>query len=89
MRFSNIQLLPALWVMTSYRRGIHAFAQAQGHGLGGGGDVHAGQQLVDDLDLAARARLVAQAVDLAGHASSTRLRRHRPRRGRGHHGHLA
>jgi hypothetical protein len=71
MRFSNIQLLPALWVMTSYSAsGVHAFAQAQRHRFRGGGDVHAGQQLVDDLHLAAVAGLVAQAVDLGGHGSS-------------------
>ena len=47
--------------------GLHAFAQAQGHGFGGGGDVHAREQLVDDLDLAAVAGPVAQLVDLGGH----------------------
>jgi hypothetical protein len=49
------------------RVGVHALAQAQRHRFGGGGDVHAGQQLVDDLDLAAVAGLVAQPVDLGGH----------------------
>jgi uncharacterized protein (DUF934 family) len=39
---------------------VHAFAQAQRHRFGGHGNVHAGQQLVDDLDLAARAGAVAQ-----------------------------
>ena len=68
MRFSNIQLLPALCVITSYSAaGVDAFAQAQRHRLGGGGDVHAGEQLVDDLHLAAGAGAVAQPVDLAGH----------------------
>ncbi|KAG1481035.1 hypothetical protein G6F54_013766 [Rhizopus delemar] len=46
---------------------VHAFAQAQRHRLGGGRDVHASQQLVGDLDLAARTGAVAQAIDLAGH----------------------
>ena len=75
MRFSNIQLLPALFVITSYSAaGVHAFAQAQRHRLGGGGDVHAGQQLVDDLHLAAGAGAVAQPVDLGGHRVEQRRR---------------
>ena len=36
-------------------------------GFGRSGDVHTRQQLVDDLDLAARACAVAQLVDLGGH----------------------
>ncbi|KAG1391958.1 hypothetical protein G6F59_014746 [Rhizopus arrhizus] len=69
---------------------VHAFAQAQRHRLGGGRDVHASQQLVDDLDLAARTGAVAQALDLAGHRFQHRAA------GRvgggatgGHHRHLA
>ncbi len=49
------------------RRRIDTFAQTQGHGLGGSGDVHAGEQLVDDLDLAAGAGAIAELVDLASH----------------------
>ncbi|OMP13261.1 hypothetical protein COLO4_01989 [Corchorus olitorius] len=68
----------------------HVGHATQGHGFGGGGDVHAGQQLVDDLDLAARARLVAQAIDLAGHGVEHMARRRICLgRGRGHHRHLA
>ena len=65
------------------RRGVDAFAQAQRHRLGGGGDVHAGQQLVDDLHLAAGAGAVAEPVDLG--RPSRRARRRpwrRPRAGR-------
>ena len=72
------------------RLGRHAFAQAQRHRLGGGGDVHAGQQLVDDLHLAAGAGAVAQPVDLAGHRVEQRAGLGiglGP--GRGHHRHLA
>ena len=48
MRFSNIQLLPALCVITSYSAArVDAFAQPERHRLGRGRDVHAGQQLVD------------------------------------------
>ena len=47
------------------RGGVDAFAQAERHRLGGGGDVHAGEQLVDDLHLAAVAGAVAEPVDLA------------------------
>ncbi len=41
---------------------IAAGTQAQRHRFGGGGDVHAGQQLVDHLDLRALPRLLAQTV---------------------------
>ena len=51
---------------------VHAFAQPQRHGLGGGRDVHASQELVDDLHLAAGARAIAQAVDLGGHGVERR-----------------
>ena len=72
------------------RRRVDAFAQAERHRLGGGGDVHAGEELVDDLHLAAVAGAVAEPVDLGGHRVQERLG-HRPRRvaGRAHHRHLA
>ena len=71
-------------------RSIHPFTQTQGHGLGRCRDMHAGKQLVDDLDLAARAGLVAQAVDIAGHGIEQGTdSRVGLGRGSGHHGHLA
>ena len=72
------------------RGGVDAFAQAERHRLGGGGDVHAGQQLVDDLHLAAVAGAVAEAVDLGRHRVEAGLGL-RPGRvaGRAHHRHLA
>ncbi|MOA51409.1 hypothetical protein D3C78_1745530 [compost metagenome] len=43
----------------------HAGPTGQGHGFGGNGDVHPGQQLMDDLDGAALARFAADPVELA------------------------
>ena len=69
---------------------VNALTQAQRHGFGRSGNVHARQQLVDDLDLAARARAVAQLVDLGGHRVQKRLGHGIGRRlARRHHGHLA
>ncbi len=50
MRFSNIQELPAAWVTTSYivSSGIPARA-ASAIASGGNGDVHPGQQLMDNF----------------------------------------
>ncbi len=47
--------------------GVDPFAQAQGHGFGRCGDVHAGQQLIDDFDFRADTMGFAEAVDLTGH----------------------
>ena len=71
-------------------RGVYAFAQAQRHRFGGGGDVHTCQQLVDDLDFAACTRAVTQLVYRGGHGVQHRLgQRIGGGFARGHHGHLA
>jgi hypothetical protein len=46
--------------------GVGAGADAQRHGLGGGGDMDAGEELVDHLRRAAGPDLGAEAPDLAG-----------------------
>ena len=82
MRFSNIQLLPALLRDHLVERlRVDALAHAERHRLGGGGDVHAGEQLVDDLDLGAGAGAVAEPVDLARPSRPARPRTWRRPRG--------
>ena len=54
--------------------GIDTFADAERHCFRRRRDVHAGKQLVDDLDLAAVARAVAQLVDLRRHVGEQAAR---------------
>ena len=69
---------------------VHALAQAQRHGLGGRSNVYAGQQLVDDLDLAAGTSAVAQSIHLGSHGVKQVIRVGISiGLGGGHHRHLA
>ena len=71
------------------RGGVHALAQSQRHGFGGRRNVHTSEQLVDDLDLAAGTRFVAELVDLGGHGVEQGFGHGIGGRGAGrHHGHL-
>ena len=70
--------------------GVDPLAQAQRHRLRRGGDVHAGEQLVDDLHLAAVAGRLAEPIDPGRHrverSAGLRIGRGAPR---GHHRHKA
>ncbi|MNE18348.1 hypothetical protein D3C80_1113800 [compost metagenome] len=65
-------------------------AGSQRHGLGSGGDVHPGQQLVDDFHRGTQANLFTNAIDLAGNGVQHRLQLLECRFCAGcHHRHLA
>src|SRR3546814_20146710 len=48
-------------------------AHAQRHGFGGGRNMHAGHQLLDDLDFGTRTVLFSPSIDLSCHGIQTRL----------------